>query len=134
MRIFIIMLLGGMSIFTSNAQIAERELIKSVAGKNKTLILDVRTLGEYNQDHMIGTLNIPVDNLSDTSFYRSLRSYDNIIIVCKGGGRASKAKKMLEEQGFHNLYNGGGWKRVQEILAPKKEEEEYELPEIIRIR
>lgn len=129
-RISILIILGFMLYLTSNAQVSDGDKLKSVCAGSKTLIMDVRTLSEFAQEHMIGTFNLPLQNLSDTTWYKSLRYYDNIIIVCKSGVRAAKAKKLLEDYGFTNLYNGGGWKSLQQLLAV----EEEEFPELIPIR
>jgi rhodanese-related sulfurtransferase len=79
--------------------------------KGKSIIVDVRTLEEWNDDgHASCTVNIPLNELSTK--LDSLRDYDNILVVCRSGNRSAQAKSMLEEAGFNNVTNGGAWQSV----------------------
>ncbi|MGV4464778.1 rhodanese-like domain-containing protein [Ornithobacterium rhinotracheale] len=40
-----------------------------------------------------------------------------IVLFCKAGGRAEKAKQFLESQGITEVYNAGGYDNVKEILG-----------------
>ncbi len=78
-------------------------------------IVDVRTPSEYAQGHLEGSLNIPLPALLD-----NLKILDNkkpIITCCASGIRSGNAKKVLETNGFDKVYNGGGWKRLQNKLS-----------------
>ncbi len=43
-----------------------------------------------------------------------------IVIVCRSGKRSEKAKSFLTHQGFINVYNGGGWEKLNELLLTDK--------------
>jgi len=73
-------------------------------------LLDVRTTGEYADGHIDGAVNIPVSDLE--SRLAELPEKDaSIVVYCKSGIRSSRAKKMLEEQGFEKVHDLGAMSR-----------------------
>jgi len=77
----------------------------------KTIIVDVRTIEEWNGDgHAPCTVNYPLDQLQ--SKLDSLKSYDKVVLVCRSGARAGTAKRMLEDAGFKNVENKGAWQNI----------------------
>ncbi|MFV0470401.1 MAG: rhodanese-like domain-containing protein [Dysgonomonas sp.] len=91
--------------------------LKEIASHDSTLIVDVRTVDEFNSGHLENSVNIPLDAIADS--VSSLRKYKDVIVVCRSGHRSSKAKDILEQKGFTNVYNGGGWTNLRDII--KKE-------------
>jgi phage shock protein E len=72
--------------------------------------IDVRTLEEYQNDHIDGDLNIPIQGFSaaTVSEQLGLDKDAKIGLYCAGGGRAGRALIMLEEAGFTKAFNAGG--------------------------
>ena len=87
---------------------------KELSLKENTIIVDVRTPEEFNTGHIENSINIPLSVLPDS--VESLKKFDAIILVCRSGNRSGKAKVLLDEKGFKNVYNGGGWDRLNEKL------------------
>lgn len=79
--------------------------------KNGALILDVRTKAEYQNGHIKGSQNIPLNNLSN--HYARFKKDQVIITCCASGNRSGQAKRILEANGFTKVYNGGGWMSLQ---------------------
>ena len=75
--------------------------------KDGGIIIDVRTKGEYQQGHINGSQNIPLDVLS--SNLSKLNKEKTIITCCASGMRSAQAKSILLSNGFSNVHNGGGW-------------------------
>lgn len=50
----------------------------------------------------------------------SYKKKNHIVIVCRSGKRSEKAKSFLTHQGFINVYNGGGWEKLNELLLTDK--------------
>jgi len=67
------------------------------------VILDVRTGSEFEGGHIIGAINIPVDELQ--SRIGTLNSNDEILVYCRTGIRSSRAMKILADNGFLRVYN-----------------------------
>jgi phage shock protein E len=77
--------------------------------KNIDLVLDVRTVDEWNAGHGTSAKNIPVDELSTRVAELSEYKNKNVVVVCRSGARAGMAIEVLKRAGFTNLENGGPW-------------------------
>jgi len=66
-------------------------------------ILDVRTGGEFENSHIPGSYNVPLDTLGE--HVRDLADVDHpVVLVCQSGGRASQAHEKLTEAGKATLH------------------------------
>lgn len=79
--------------------------------KNGAQIIDVRTKSEYQQGHIKGSINIPLNNLSN--HYSLLKKDKAIIVCCASGIRSAQGKIILKSNGFVEVHNGGGWLSLQ---------------------
>ncbi len=80
--------------------------------KKGAIVLDVRTKGEYSSGHIRGSLNIPVDQLSNNTS-RFTDKNKVIITCCASGMRSGAAKSMLKSKGYTQVFNGGSWMSLQ---------------------
>ena len=76
--------------------------------KQGAVILDVRTKSEYAGGHIKGSVNIPVDQLSNNLSKLKDRSKP-IITCCASGVRSASARRNLLALGYSQVYNGGSW-------------------------
>lgn len=76
-------------------------------------IVDVRTKGEYAEGHIRGSLNIPLDQLSQN--LSKLPKGKPVITVCRSGARSGMAVDVLKGQGFE-AYNGGPWTSLNNLV------------------
>ncbi len=83
-----------------------KELVKQGA-----IILDVRTPSEFKSGHIKGSINIPLDSLSNKMGKLKDKSQP-IITCCASGMRSASAKGMLKSNGYTDVHNGGGWARL----------------------
>ena len=67
-------------------------------------VLDVRTTGEYESAHIVGSYNVPLDTLGEHA--REIRSQVTvpIVLVCQSGSRARRAEDTLKAAGMPNLH------------------------------
>ncbi len=79
--------------------------------KEGAVIVDVRTKGEYAQGSVKGSLNIPLNNLSNS--LSRLNKNRVIITCCASGMRSASAKRILKSKGYEQVYNGGSWYSLQ---------------------
>ena len=80
--------------------------------KQGAIVLDVRTKGEYSGGNIKGSLNIPLDTLS--SQLSKLKDKNKPVITCCASGmRSASAKRILQSNGYTQVYNGGGWYGLQ---------------------
>lgn len=80
------------------------ELMKN----NQVTILDVRSQEEFNLGHILGAVNIPIDELPNR--YNEVPTDKLIVTYCgKGGGRSERAAKLLTEKGKNAFWLEGGY-------------------------
>jgi rhodanese-related sulfurtransferase len=83
--------------------------------KNGAIILDVRTKGEFESGHIRGSVNISVDQLRN-NLSKLKDKNQTIIACCASGMRSASAKAILSSCGYTHVYNGGGWRGLQDKL------------------
>ena len=72
--------------------------------ENDAIIIDVRSVDEYNTGHIVDSINIPVENISSVSYDK-----DQVIIVyCASGRRSANAAQELIDLGYTKVYNLDG--------------------------
>lgn len=71
------------------------------------VLLDVRTKEEYNDYHIEGSTNIPLDNL-DTVNQKIPNKNTAIFVHCLSGARSADATRYLVSQGYNNVKDIGG--------------------------
>jgi len=76
------------------------------------VLLDVRSPDEYASRHLPNATNVPVDDLqSRLGDVRELTASDQakpIVVYCRSGRRAARAKIILMDAGYVNVLNVGG--------------------------
>lgn len=83
--------------------------------KNGARIIDVRTPAEFASGHISFSENIPLDTIP--SKLDNIKNYDGaIVMVCRSGNRSKQAVNFLKSKGVENIYNGGSWDSVNELL------------------
>jgi rhodanese-related sulfurtransferase len=84
-----------------NVDVAEaRDLIGEKGG---LVILDVRTVSEYERGHLEGAINIPVEALSGR--LSELNPNDELLVYCRTGNRSTTAVGILKENGYDRIYH-----------------------------
>jgi len=84
--------------------------------KKGAVLLDVRTKIEAKKDPVPGATNIPLLKLEGA--LAELPSNKSFVTFCLRGGRAERAKTLLEANG-RKAINGGGYKAILKILESK---------------
>ena len=76
-----------------------------------TLIVDVRTPGEFNRGNVPGSVNIPLDVI-DSHINDLKHKEEPIILCCASGARSGRATRLLRANGI-DACNGGSWVTVK---------------------
>ena len=78
-----------------------KEILKNAS------VVDVRTPGEFLDGHYPGAINIPLNELSQRlDELKELKM--PIVAYCRSGARSGTAVSVLKQNGFNEVYNGGG--------------------------
>lgn len=82
--------------------ISPTDAAKILKENPNTMILDVRMAGEVSQSYIENSLNIPVDMIQGKVGELS-ESKKDYFILCRSGGRAAKAAKIMIQAGISNI-------------------------------
>jgi rhodanese-related sulfurtransferase len=80
------------------------ELARLRAERPETRLLDVRTPGEFEAEHIAGAYNVPLDTLGEHGPEIRAGVADPVVLVCRSGQRARKAEEALKAAGMTNLH------------------------------
>ena len=80
------------------------ELARLLRDRPETRLLDVRTPGEYEAEHIAGAYNVPLDTLGEHGPEIRAAVADPVVLVCRSGQRARKAEEALGAAGMTNLH------------------------------
>jgi rhodanese-related sulfurtransferase len=69
----------------------------------KLVILDVRTVSEYEDGHIEGAILIPVQEIENR--LDELSTKDEILVYCRTGNRSSTAIDIMLADGFTKIYH-----------------------------
>lgn len=79
----------------------------ALAGKG-SVILDVRTPSEYQQEHVPGALNVEYQVIGEKISSLVPDKNTAIVLYCHSGRRAGIALKQLQDMGYTHVENAGG--------------------------
>jgi len=87
-------------------------LAKRLVEEEGAVLLDVRTPEEHAEGHIEGSVNIAHDQIdAQLAEIEKLTGGDKnkaIVVYCRSGGRAGKAKASLQAAGYTRVTNVGG--------------------------
>lgn len=92
------------------------ELHRRLSSAGAPRMIDVRTPGEFDTEHIAGAYNVPLDLLREHR--EEIRSHldDDVVLICRSGQRAGQAEVTLRNAGLANVHilQGGviGWQQA----------------------
>ncbi len=87
-------------------QISSTELHDRITAGKEMTILDVRAVSEYEDYHIEGAVNIPVQDLRER--YSEIKHDTETILICGSGHRSSMGCSILLQKGFSGVQNVAG--------------------------
>lgn len=78
------------------------------------MLVDVRNPDEYKSGHVKGSVNIPLDQISQR--LDRFKNKNTIVVFCRSGARSKMAQSILKSNGVTNVINGGGWQEVNQFV------------------
>lgn len=100
-------------ILTDFKSITPKEAYALIKSGEPVAVLDVRTPDEFTQEHIEGSILIPVQTLENNLALIAQVKNQKIIVYCHSGNRSVSASRILIENGFTPLNVKGGiaeWK------------------------
>jgi rhodanese-related sulfurtransferase len=88
---------------TPNGDVSVEQARSLIQSRPDLVILDVRTVAEYEEGHISGAVNIPVQELEER--LGELDASSEILVYCRTGNRSSVAVQLLKANMFEKLYH-----------------------------
>ena len=123
MLIIIVIVVGVILMLNKKDKNIENEVIikhvsmddiVQIMNENKNyIILDVRTIAEYNERHIPNSICIPNETIGSDAINELPDKEQLILIYCRSGNRSKQAAEKLKKLGYTNLIEFGGiidWK------------------------
>ncbi len=104
------------------------ETIKRITAKdfekeyklNNSLVFDVRKKSEFDSEHIIGAVNIPLNEIN--THLAQFPKDSSFILHCLGGYRSMIAASILKQRGWHMLTDViGGFRDISKTEVPRSE-------------
>lgn len=91
------------------------ELKLDITHDDKAVVLDVRTVQQYDEEHIVGAVNMQMNDFKDHAKIGMIDENSNLYLHCNGGTRSVLISSILKRNGYHNIRNiEGGFKAVLE--------------------
>jgi rhodanese-related sulfurtransferase len=87
------------------AQVSAHQLRSRLDAKENLVLLDVREQAELSEElgHITGIIHIPVGTVVQRLLELKPHAEREIVVICKMGGRARSAAKILQSEGFPSV-------------------------------
>lgn len=121
--VIFILILGGIFLFNINnteentetpiRYVSMDEIVEIMEENENYIILDVRTIEEYNEGHIPNAICIPNETIDESVTKKLTDKNQLILIYCRSGNRSKQATEKLKNIGYTNLVEFGGiiyWK------------------------
>ena len=115
--IILVVIIGGVIMLNKNTekertnqiQYVSMEEIATIMQENTNyIILDARTIEEYNEGHIPNAICIPNETIDETVTTKLPNKDQLILIYCRSGNRSKQAALKLQQLGYTNLIEFGG--------------------------
>ena len=99
----------GVSTETSSSyqQISMEEAVSMMEKEDSYILLDVRTVEEFEERHIPGAINIPNETISSEEILELPDKNQLILVYCRSGNRSKQASQKLAQQGYTNIVEFG---------------------------
>ena len=84
------------------------DIVENFENEEDAFIIDVRELDEYEEGHIINSINIPLSIIGSISDIPEINKDSKIIVYCRSGNRSKSAQSRLNSLGYTNVYDMGG--------------------------
>ncbi len=75
-----------------------------IANNKELVIIDVRTLEEFDEGHLKGAINIDIKKSDFEEQINKLDTTKTYLVYCRSGRRSSNAVKIMSDKNFTSIY------------------------------
>ncbi len=114
MKPFIIIALASLFILTGCTQPmavqtkqSSNQAHAALANDSSIVLIDVRTVAEFEEGHIQGSINVPLDQLSQEITRVVSDKKTTVFLVCRSGNRSAQASDIMASLGYQSLVDIG---------------------------
>ena len=85
------------------------------------LVIDVRSEAEFQERHLPGAINIPLNRLGAEIASRAPNKEQPLLLHCLSGTRSGMGKNALKRLGYQHVFNLSSYGRAARILQVQSE-------------
>ena len=85
--------------------------------KKGALLVDVRTVEEFNTKHLTNAVNLPLGEIRETLPRRVPDKGTVLLLHCRSGRRSGTAEQQLRALGYTNAFNIGSFEQAEKIVS-----------------
>jgi len=89
-------------------KVTHQQAIEAMNQDASIVLVDVRTVAEFNTGHVAGAINIPIDDLAISFESQVSDKNTRLFIICRSGNRSAQASEQLKKMGYTNITDIGG--------------------------
>ena len=108
LSLFVLLLMACQGGAQSGKTISAAEFMQKLASTRNEYLLDVRTPGEFNEEHLNNAVNIDYNAADFEAQIKKLDKSRPVFLYCLSGGRSGSAVSVLAANGFKEIYNMQG--------------------------
>ena len=83
------------------------------------VLLDVRSVEEFQGGHLPGAINLPLPEISSKTAEKFPDRDMPLYLYCRSGRRSENARRILQDAGYSNVHNLGGFEEARRKLNMK---------------
>lgn len=111
----VLVLAIGYIVMKRSGQISAKEAGEYL--RKGAMVIDVRSPNEFESGHILQAYNFPLDRIEMT-VPSAVRDKDKVLLLhCSTGVRSNLAKRKLQDLGYKNVFNLGGYERAGKIVT-----------------
>lgn len=118
--LMVAVVIGGLFMFMQNSRaenlLSYEQLQAKITAQEDFVLLDVRSLDEYNSGHIPTAVLLSHDEINSKAEALVSDKNKEIVVYCRSGRRSAIAAEALAKLGYTNVQDFGGISRWQGSL------------------
>ena len=126
-----------LSIYDTILEYEKVEVNRNITGekllemqKEGAVIVDVRVENQYNEGHIKGAINLPLQKIQNEISKQVPQKDTKIVLYCNSGNQSGQALKILLSMGYTNVYNAQGVREYDYKLVKTEKSNEVNKAEL----
>ena len=117
-RLLFLMVATLAATATNGAQVDQPAALEALQ-KTDSILIDVRTQQEFADGALPGATRIETEDLAERIAAVAPDKNAPVVLYCRSGRRASAAQDLLQELGYSQVINAGGYQELNELVLPR---------------